>query len=78
MAVINLSAPSRTGRYLWIKKRNYSHWDVFHPLFGFLCKLLSMPKGLQVSNASSECSRLEGSYHQTPSAFERAYLRADV
>lgn len=75
MAIIQLNIPSSTGRYLRIKKRTYSHWDVFHPLRGFLCRLLSMPKGFLVSNASDSCKDMEGTHHQTAAQFERAYLR---
>jgi hypothetical protein len=76
MSIIRLSKPSRRGRYLLIRKRDYSHTDVYSPTRGFLCRLLSMPEGFQVTAASNACKDMEGSCHQTTVVFERAYLRA--
>jgi hypothetical protein len=75
MNIIALKRPESTGQYLNIKRRNYGYQDVFHPIYGFLCRLISMPQGFCVSNASTPCRKLAGTFHQTPVAFERAYLR---
>ena len=78
MNIITLKRPESTGRYLNIKRRNYSHTDVFHPTKGFLCRLLSMPKGFQVTQPTSGCSELEGRHFNTPEKFEREYLSCNV
>ena len=77
MNIITLNRPESTGRYLKIKRRNYGYQDVFHPISGFLCQLISKPKGFRVSNASTSCQKLSGKYFQTPAQFERKYLRGD-
>ena len=75
MNIIALKGPESTGRYLNIKRRNYAFQDVFHPSRGYLCRLISKPKGYCVCNASTSCRNLEGTFHQTPTQFERMYLR---
>jgi len=77
MNIITLKRPDFTGRYLRTQKRNYAIRDVFHPKKGFLCRLLSMPQGFCVTQASGSCKHLLGTHHQTPESFEREYLRHD-
>ena len=77
MNIITLKRPDSTGRYLTLRKRNYSRTDVSHPMYGFLCQLVSYPKGFRVSNSSTRCRNLEGTFHQTPAQFERSYLQGD-
>jgi hypothetical protein len=73
--IIHVRRPVNTGRYLNIRKRGYSHTDIYHPVRGFLARLVSRPEGFQVTSPSNSCHHMVGTFHQTPSSFERKYLR---